>query len=72
MYLNDTKSAENIQSSTILNYNENGATKTMIEWILLLSLIGLIILRMQIKDYTYPSQIQKEIIKEFENQKKWE
>ena len=48
----------------------------MIKWILPLSIIlcgiGVIILGMQIKDYKYPSQIQKEIIKEFENQKKWE
>ena len=53
-----------------MNYNENGATKTMIEWIIPLSLIGLIIFGIQLKDYKYPSQIQKELIKEFN--KEWE
>lgn len=42
----------------------------MIEWIIPLSIIGLIILGMQIKNYTYPSQIQKEFTKEFNKQ--WE
>lgn len=42
----------------------------MIEWIIPLSIIGLIILGMQIKNYRYPSQIQKELIKEFN--KEWE
>ena len=37
----------------------------MIEWIIPLSLIGLIILGIQLKNYKYPSQIQKELIKEF-------
>ena len=42
----------------------------MIEWILLVSLIGMIILGIQLKDYTYPRQIQKKLIKEFN--KEWE
>ena len=46
----------------------------MIKWILASSIIlcgiGAIILGIQLKDYKYPSQIQKEIIKEFN--KEWE
>ena len=46
----------------------------MIKWILPSSIIlcgiGAIILGIQLKDYKYPSQIQKEFIEEFNNQ--WE
>ena len=46
----------------------------MIKWIILSIIlligIGAIILAIQLKDYKYPSQIQKELMKEFEKQ--WE